>query len=350
MVEREPANFQSIPAINIEALNSKNVQQQQAVAGKLGEAARNVGFFYVTGHGITEELQSRLFTQARRFFSLPRQDKMRYYIGLSDNHRGYVPPGEESPDPSKPDSKEAFDVSFELPADHPDVIAGTPMLGPNVWPNVAGFADDVYAYYQAVFEVGCQLMRGFELALGLQTDRLLQYVNNPPSQLRLIHYDYNPNAVDVQGVGAHTDYECFTLLRPTAPGLEVMNGAGEWIDVPYRDDALVVNIGDMLQIWTNGAFVATSHRVRKVPEERYSFPLFFACDYHTRVAPLPELVDERETPNYDALSAGEHLYAQTIQTFDYLRRRCDCGEITMPDGARATGTLGQHAQQADESG
>ena len=257
--------------------------------------------------------------------------------------------GEEAPDPSKADAKEAFDLSFELPDDHPEVLAGTPMMGANVWPDIDGFADDVYAYYQDVFAVGRALMGGFEQALGLEANTLLGEVTEPPSQLRLIHYPYDPNAQDAQGIGAHTDYECFTLLRPTAPGLEVMNGAGEWIDVPYREDALVVNIGDMLEIWTNGAFVATSHRVRKVKEERYSFPLFFAADYHSQVAPLPQLLKDGETPNYEPLSAGDHLWAQTIQTFNYLKKRLADGEIELPDGARGAGTLGQHARHKDEA-
>ena len=350
MTSRQPTDFQSIPAIDIGPLFAADETARRAVAEELATAARDVGFFYVVNHGISEARQNALFEQTQRFFDLPYDDKMRYYIGKSDNHRGYVPAGEEAPDPTKADAKEAFDLSFELPADHPEVVAGTPMLGANVWPDLDGFADDVYAYYQDVFDVGRALMRGFEHALGLEHDALLGHVTEPPSQLRLIHYPFDPNAADAQGIGAHTDYECFTLLRPTAPGLEVMNGAGEWVDVPYRDDALVVNIGDMLEIWTNGAFVATSHRVRKVAEERYSFPLFFAADYHTEVAPVPELIAEGDTPRYEPLAAGDHLWAQTIQTFNYLKKRLAAGEIALPDGARGAGSLGQHARHKDEAG
>ncbi len=75
------------------------------------------------------------------------------------------------------------------------------------------------------------------------------------------------------GIGSHTDYECLTLLYSTVPGLEVLNSAGSWIDAPPLPGALVINIGDMMEIWTNGEFVATSHRVRPVKEERFSFPL-----------------------------------------------------------------------------
>lgn len=347
MTTRQPSDFQSIPAVDIAPLFSNDRSARAAVAEELARAARDVGFFYVVNHGISQDTQNALFEQTKRFFDLPLDEKMRYYIGKSNNHRGYVPAGEEAPDPSKADAKEAFDLSYELPQSHPEVEAGTPMTGPNVWPDLDGFAADVYGYYQAVFSVGQALMRGLSLALGLDEDHLLKSVTEPPSQLRLIHYPYDPNAKDTQGIGAHTDYECFTLLRPTAPGLEVMNGAGEWIDVPYREDALVVNIGDMLEIWTNGEFVATSHRVRKVKQERYSFPLFFAVDYHTTVAPLPQLVERDGQANYEALDAGDHLWAQTIQTFNYLKDKRANGEIELPQGAREAGTLGQHARHKE---
>jgi isopenicillin N synthase-like dioxygenase len=159
----------------------------------------------------------------------------------------------------------------------------------------------------------------------------------------LVHYPFNPDAEDGHGIGAHTDYECFTLLKPTAPGLEVLNGAGEWIDVLPVDGTFVVNIGDMLELWTDGAFVATSHRVRKVVEERYSFPLFFNVDYHTEVKPLPQFATDGATTR-PALRAGEHLFAQTAQTFAYLRNRIDSGELVLPDGSLTTGQFGQQAR------
>lgn len=340
------ADFQAIPVIDISGLLHGDAAARQAVADNLGRAARDVGFFQMVGHGIDLPLREGLITQAKRFFAQPEAIKMERYIGLYHHHRGYVPPGEESPDPNKPDMKEAFDLAFELPSDDPEVLAETPLLGPNPWPDLDGFREPIAAYYEAAYQVGRALMGAFARALGLDEQQLLRHVTKPPSQLRLIHYPYNPDAEDAQGIGAHTDYECFTLLLPTAPGLEVMHGAGKWIDVPYQEDALVVNIGDMLEIWSNGEFVATSHRVRKVKQERYSFPLFFACDYHTEVAPLPELVERHGKAHYAPLKAGDHLYAQTIQTFRYLRERLAKGEITLPEGAREVGSLGQHGKHS----
>ncbi|PMR73825.1 isopenicillin N synthase family dioxygenase [Billgrantia endophytica] len=341
-------NFQAIPVIDIQGLRDDDPAARQAVARELGRAAREVGFFQIVGHGLSRKLREGLIEQAKAFFAQPLEAKMTRYIGQYPHHRGYVPQGEEAPDPTKRDLKEAFDLAFELPEDDPEVRAGTPLLGPNPWPDLDGFREPVERYYQATYQVGRALMRGFALALELPERHFLRHVNKPPSQLRLIHYPFDAHAEDVQGIGAHTDYECFTLLLPTAPGLEVMNGAGEWIEVPYRDDALVINIGDMLEIWTNGEFVATSHRVRKVKEERYAFPLFFACDYHTTVAPLPELVARHGGgPRHAPLKAGDHLYAQTIHTFRYLQQRLERGEIALPKGARDIGTLGQHGRHKE---
>ncbi|GCA99139.1 hypothetical protein NCCNTM_27740 [Mycolicibacterium sp. NCC-Tsukiji] len=94
----------------------------------------------------------------------------------------------------------------------------------------------------------------------------------------------------------------------------------------------------------HGAFVATSHRVRKVAEERYSFPLFFNVDYHTEVKPLPQFASPDAKPR-PALRAGEHLFAQTAQTFAYLRQRIESGELVLPDGSLELGQFGQQALQ-----
>ena len=281
-------SFTSVPVVDISGLQSPDRAERERVADEIGKAAREVGFFYIGGAGVDDVLFDRLLMATQAFFALPLDEKMRCYIGLSKCHRGYVPVGEEGVESGTPDLKEAFDTALDLPADDPDYRAGNPMLGPNTWPDLPGFAEAVTAYYQAVLDVGHRLLLAFAVALGEDPDTFSRHATKTPSQLRLVHYPYNPDAEDGQGIGAHTDYECFTLLKPTAPGLEVLNGAGEWIDVPPLPDTFVVNIGDMLELWTNGAFVATSHRVRRVAEERYSFPLFFNVDYHTEVKPLPQ--------------------------------------------------------------
>jgi isopenicillin N synthase-like dioxygenase len=332
--------FRELPHVDMTGLHDPDLAQRRACAAELGRACRDAGFFYLTAHGVGHALVDELLEQARSFFALPVEEKRAYYIGNSPNHRGYVPPGEEVFYGGAKDQKEAFDLCFEgLSAS-----AENPFSGPNVWPSLPGFREAVSRYYDAVFGLGRRLLRGFALALELDEGFFDRFVTTPPSQLRLLHYPKTTGDLASVGIGAHTDYECFTILLPTAPGLEVMNGAGEWIDAPPVPGAFVVNIGDMLETWTNGVFTATSHRVRKVQGERYSFPLFFSCDYDVEVAPLPQFVRPDRPARYPSIVAGEHLYAQTVQSFSYFKARLERGEITLPKNARPLSSFGQEGK------
>lgn len=325
-----------LPVIDISALGSGDASAEASVVAAIRKAAAEVGFFAITGHGIAPTVGERMQAAAQAFFAQPLDTKMACYIGQSTNHRGYVPEGEEQFMAGLLDRKEAFDLALDLPED--SVPPGHPMLGPNQWPALEGFREDVMAWYAAAFSVGRRMLRGFGLALGQPPELLLDKVTTPPSQLRLIHYPFQPGIEDAPGIGAHTDYECFTLLSVTGPGLQVMTQAGEWIDVPPIPGALLVNIGDMFEFWSGGAFVATSHRVRKVPEERYSFPLFFALDYDVELRPLDGTDPEQ------SIHTGEHLFAQTAQTFRYLKERLQAGAVAMPGEARPLSSFGQEAQ------
>lgn len=338
--ETHSGPFQTIPVIDIAALGGTDPLAEATAVAQLRAAASDVGFLHITGHGIAPAVIERLQAATKRFFALSTKQKMASHIGHSPNHRGYVPEGEEvfgEPVPDAPrDLKETFDLALDLPAER--IPAGHPMLGPNQWPALPGFREDVMAYYAAAFAVGSRLLRGLCLALGQPAEALDHFVLAPPSQLRLIHYPFQPEAEDVAGIGAHTDYECFTLLLATAAGLEVMNQAGEWIDAPPVPGALVVNIGDLMEFWSGGQFVATSHRVRKVAEERYSFPLFFALDYDVELAPIGRAGGEHR------IRTGEHLWMNTVRTFRYLQGRLDRGEIQLPEGAPPPAAFGQDAR------
>jgi isopenicillin N synthase-like dioxygenase len=155
-----------------------------------------------------------------------------------------------------------------------------------------------------------------------------------------VHYPPSSSA-GAMGISSHTDYEVFTILHTTRPGLEVVNAEGRWIDAPPIPGAFVVNIGDMMEVLTNGRWVSTAHRVRRVTEERFSFPLFFSLDYHTVVEPIPSLLAEGEAPRYERLVAGEHLLAQTAQSFTYLKRLLEAGELRLAEGARGLASFGR---------
>lgn len=334
--------FTELPVVDVTGLSSGNTADRKNTARALDQAARDAGFLYVVGHGISPKVIEELKHCAHKYFAQELAVKMANYIGLSKNHSGYVPAGEEqlyssSVAPVKVDKKEAYDIGFECT----DPALHRPMLGSNQWPVMAGFKEAVTGYYQQAMTLGEKLFRGFALGLDLPEGTFTRHLNAPPNQLRLLHYPYDESAMDAPGIGAHSDYEFFTILLPTAPGLEVLNGAGQWIDVPFMEDALVINIGDMLEVFTNGAYVATSHRVRKVAEKRYSFPLFCTLDYDVEIKPHASFCHSRYTAQYESLICGDHLYAQTVQTFTYLKIQLARGEISLPEGCRGLSSFGQ---------
>lgn len=339
----------TLPVVDVSGLSGGDPTELERIARDLGDVAHGVGFCYLAGTGIPDETFDDLLEVTKAFFALDLEEKMRSYIGMSSCHRGYVPPGEEVTYDGTVDRKEAFDTALDLPADDPDYLAGNPMLGPNQWPAVDGFARAVTEYYTRAMGVGRLLFRALAVALGEQPGWFDAVTTRSPSQLRLVHYPYDATAVDAVGFGAHTDFECFTLLRPTAPGLEVMGTDGLWIDAPPMDGMLVMNIGDMLETWTNGHFVATSHRVRRVAEERYSFPLFVNVDYPTLVEPLARFRRPGE-PVREPLRAGEHLFAQTAQSFHYLRSRLEDGTLVLPEGSVGMRKFGQDARHDRTTG
>lgn len=326
-----------LPLVDISGLRSDRREDRLAVAHELDRACMGAGFLYIRDSELDPALFDRLLARARAYFALDHRAKMASYIGLSENHSGYVPEGEEQFGEGIADRKEAYDVNCDyLPAE-----GRRPLLGPNLWPDIPGFREDVLAYYDHVARIGRRLFRGFALALGLDEDHFEPHLRHPPSQLRLIHYPYDPAAEDRPGIGAHTDYECFTLLFATAPGLQIVDRHGDWMDVPLIDGTLIMNIGDMMEVMSNGRYQATRHRVKKVRQERYSFPLFHACDYDHVVAP----VVAGEAPRYAPLKGGEHLFNQTAQTFAYLKRRVASGELVLSE-AMPLGSFGLRAEAA----
>ena len=303
------------------------------IAAQLRGAATKSGFFYLAGHGIAEDVIKGAYNASAAFHGQSEAYKAKYDISNSKVHRGWA--STEQTSSFSQDGKvvnnfyEAFDLSFEVEASDPRASQGYGLVGPNQWPDLMGFQDQVTSYYESVYDLGRELMGAFELSLGITPGSLLKHVNIPTSQLRLLKYFENDAPSDEfnAGISAHSDYECFTMLHTSGPGLQLLSYDGHWVEAPPLEGTFVVNIGDCLEALTGGLYRATQHRVVNLGKERFSMPFFFSVDFETKIEPLPEFSQDEALRKYPPFTAGEHLWARTIQTFPYLKHRYDAGEL-----------------------
>lgn len=323
----------TLPVIDLSGLFTGSDEDKARVASELGAAARTSGFFYIRNHGIPQDLIDALFAASKQFHEQPRSIKMKNWCGFTTNHRGYVPFEENGTKfPKKINFNEAWDMSYEAPADHPDYLAGWRMTGPNVWPDIPGWKDTVSTYYDAVFNLGLRMLDALALELGVPTEELTQHITCPTSQLRLLRYIENdmPKSDEVVGIDAHSDFECFTILLQGGPGLQVMNAEDVWIEAPPLEGCFVVNIGDVFETWSGGRFKSTQHRVANIGKERYSAPLFFGLDYHAVIEPLEKFRTPEAVAKYPPTKAGDHLMRMSVHAFRYMNEARQKGLFT-PD-------------------
>jgi isopenicillin N synthase-like dioxygenase len=299
------------------------------LGGQVGEAARGVGFFYLTGHGIDPALMAAVFAGSAEFFALPSAVKARQLVKLSPHNRGYVGLREESLDPAKgADNKEAYNIGLELAADDPEVTAGMPFRGVNLWPDLVGWREIMLAYFNAVWALGRRLNRGIARDLGIGADFFEDKFDRPMATLRLLHYPaQGPGREAAIGAGEHTDYGNLTLLMTDeVGGLEVKRRDGGWIPAPHIPGAFICNIGDCLMRWTNDVYVSTPHRVvNRSGRERYSVAFFLDPNPDVEVACLPT-----------CLEAGRPAKYQPVTAADFLRGRLDATYNSRPTAAAAT--------------
>jgi len=322
-----------LPVIDISGLLGDDEAAHREVAKALGEAARTSGFFYITNHGVSEALIADLFAASKEFHEKPRRFKMKYWSGFTTHHRGYVPLEENGTSfPKRINFNEAWDMSYEAPADHPDYLANWRMTGPNIWPDLPGWKDTVSTYYDAVFGLGLKLLNALASELGVDPDELTKHITNPTSQLRLLRYIANdmPATKEFVGIDAHSDFECFTILLQGAPGLQVMNAEDDWIEATPIPGCFIVNIGDIFETWSGGQFKSTQHRVNNIGTERYSVPLFFGLDYHAVVEPLEKFRTPETIAKYPPIKAGDHLMRMSVNAFRYMADARAKGEL-VPD-------------------
>lgn len=281
-----------IPLLDLTRLRHPDIDVRRKLGRELAELCRTVGFFYIVNHGVDVAKIDGMFYQAKRFFALPEHEKVALSMTSNPHWRGYLPMRMLGNDAEmKGNMLESFHVWQEHADDDPGLLANKPLHARNIWPAaLPGLRPAALAYVAEVTELAKQMMRLAALGLDLPEDTFVRYFTNPISLLRLIHYPPQQPAdpADIYGTRPHTDNGAFTLLaQDQTGGLEIMGPDGDWLPVPPVAGSFVINLGEMMKVWTNGLFRATPHRViNKFGKDRYSSPFFLNPDYDHVVAPV----------------------------------------------------------------
>lgn len=274
-----------------------------ALAAEVDGALSDIGFMMITGLGIDEALITRVYDTSKAFFTGPAAVKHQCAYRSAAENFGYQGLEQENLDPAAPaDIKETFTMRNILNRPLDDAR----------WPD-AEFRDLITRFYSMVLHAGYDIQRVLARALDLPADYFTRVHNGENVTLRLLYYpaagveDIAPGQL---GAGAHTDYGLMTLLfQDQVGGLQVLNKQQQWIDVPPLKGGIVINSGDLLELWTNGRYKSTLHRVQ--PQigggERLSIAMFIDPDSATRVEVLDSCVDASHPARFAAITAGEHL-------------------------------------------
>jgi isopenicillin N synthase-like dioxygenase len=321
-----------LPIIDVEPLVT-GTGDLLDVAAQIARACRDSGFFYIIGHGVNEHLQQRLEDLSRKFFAQDLHAKLDIRMEKGGRAwRGYFPVGGELTS-GTPDLKEGLYFGAELPDDHPLVRSGTPMHGPNLFPNIPLFPETVLEYLAAMTRLGHAMMEGLGLSLGLNRSYFAErYTSDPLILFRIFNYPPEPRILEDQswGVGEHTDYGLLTILKQDRTGgLEVKSKSG-WVEAKPILGSFVCNIGDMLDRMTGGLYRSTPHRVKSPPErDRLSFPFFFDPNFNAEVKPIEvnAPLDDDRNERWDRASVhdfsgtyGDYLLSKVSRVFPQLRR------------------------------
>ncbi|HWW71487.1 MAG TPA: 2OG-Fe(II) oxygenase family protein [Duganella sp.] len=292
------------------------------------DTLRDHGYFYLAKleRVIPPPLFKTLHEKARQFFGSPLEQKMAYYIGASPNHRGYVPVTEKGAySDERIRAYEAFDIGYDSAEPAGRARRGFDLIGPNRYPaHVGGMEAALTAYYDANLRLGTEILRLIARASRLEASHFDRHMTRPACQLRLIHYLENDVLVgqDDASMGAHTDYEVFTIMHQSSPGLLAFDRATRtWKNMPVFKNTLLVLAGDMLEFMSGGHIKSLLHRVVSTGEERYSFPFFMNLDFETELTVLPAWGRSDKS-----VVVGHHLLGQLYRDFPYIKERVDTGQ------------------------
>lgn len=334
----------SIPVLDLSTARRPDGSFDPAFITGLRDAAHVVGFFQITNYGATQSQVDGLFGAMKQFFALPLEDRLALDNRNSPHFRGYARLGTEVTR-GRADSREQIDFSPErepvpdYPADQPYWL----LQGPNQWPRekFPELEHRAMEWAELMSEVGAELLAAIAVALGQSEDYFVELFEGTPAWMsKLVHYVGLPESEGTQGVGLHADYGFVTLLlQDEVGGLEVLPpGTDSPIAVEPVPGALVVNLGEMLEVATGGYLLATIHRVQAPPAgvDRYSVPFFWSPRLDAVVDPVPlppELEGEARGISDDPDNPMLSTYGMNVLK-GRVRAHPDVAELHHPDLAR----------------
>lgn len=322
IIYEPPHAANEIPLIDLTDSYSPDLEKRKKVAWEIQKACVDTGFFYVTNHGVPQEVMDNQLALAAEFFNLPLEEKIKLDSRNQNATRGYEPMAAQTLDEgSPPDLKEGYMSSVEADENHRYTKQAVPGTGPNQWPETfPEFKERYQAYERQALELGRHLARMVALSLELPEDYFDAALEEPLHYCRILKYPPMPkNASSNQlGAGAHSDWGLLTLLlQDDVGGLEVRNADGKWISAPPVKGAYIINLGEMLPVITNDRYKATMHRVLNNSSDkvRYSCPTFCDPEYFYKVECAPTILELDGFAKHPPMTAGEHLRKQFEKTF-----------------------------------
>ena len=294
----------SFPRFNLAHFENSSGVERKKQSEALDKICIETGFLIIEGHGVPKKVINEQWDIVSKFFSSPLDIKREVRVPYSGYPYGWIGPDQEALAASKgeetpPDLKESFNGGpLNIPKNIKDPAAYEFCYQPSLWPQIDGFREIWESYYSEMESLAKRIMVAFAEALVLESSYFDSFINNPISALRALYY---PETKDIiidkqQRAGAHTDYGSLTILLPQTgtTGLQIKK-KNTWIDVPAPQDCFVINIGDLMELWTAGRWVSTLHRVVAKPNQssRKSLAYFHQPDWEAIIKPINASFSEK---------------------------------------------------------
>ena len=319
------------PVFDLGKFEKADPAERRRLGAEVDAICRSTGFLAVTNHGVPQAVIDAVWTKARGFFDLPPEDKQKAKAPYKGYPYGYLGPELEALARSRdvdspPDLKESFNGGPQgVPEGITDKDALAFCYAPTIWPDAPeGFVDAWKAYYSALEDLAGRVMRLFAVALKLPDTYFERFIDAPISALRALNYPEQtvPPKPGQLRAGAHTDYGSLTILLPQAGsrGLELITPDGNWTAVPPVAGAFIINIGDLMALWTNDRWVSTMHRVvNPSPEDggmdrRQSLAFFHQPNWDAEIVCLEQCLASGEAPKYQPVFSGPYLMGKFQST------------------------------------